>query len=350
MIKTFRYRVKSKAGLLDRWGRAVNFVWNFCNNTQKKALEYGRKWPSGYDLAKLTAGSSKELGLNSATIQLVGLQYEKSRSQKKRPFLRYRGRKSLGWVPVRQDCIRRDGADTFRFSGISFRVFMSRLLPEGKIKDGSSFSCDSRGRWYLNIAIEVPNAEAREPIRGVGIDLGLKEFACLSTGEKIGNPRWFRNLESKLKGVQRANKKRQVTNLHAKIRNARLDFHHKVSTRIVKAFDYIAVGNVNASGLAKTKMAKSVLDAGWSSFRNMLRYKAITHGAWYSEVDEKFTTQVCSNCGNLPNSRPKGIADLGIRSWICSDCGVSHDRDHNAALNILTRAGHCTLAEGIPVL
>jgi putative transposase len=106
---------------------------------------------------------------------------------------------------------------------------------------------------------------------------------------------------------------------------------------------------VNAAALAKTAMAKSVLDAGWSSFRHILAYKAVRHGAWFEEVDERFTTQICSGCGALPDSRPKGVADLGVREWQCSVCGGNHDRDVNAALNILRR-GRATLTVGIPVV
>ena len=351
MIIVYRYRVKSLNGLLNKQARAVNYVWNFCNNTQKHALSWWKKWPSGFDLNKLTAGSSKELCLHAGTINAVCEQYAKSRSQKKRPFLRYRGKKALGWVPLKGRDLKREG-DAFRFAGNTFCVFNSRPLPEGKIKDGTSFSCDARGNWFLNITIEVEAAAARAPARGLGIDLGLKDFAALSTGEKIENPRHLRQLAKKLAVAQRAGKKRQTANIHARITNARRDFHHKLSTRIVQEFDYIAVGNINAAGLAKTRMAKSVLDAGWSSFRSMLKYKSIATGAWYEEVNERFTTQVCSACGCLPASRPKGIADLGIRSWTCDDCGALHDRDVNAALNILSksRCGHAPLAVGIPVL
>ena len=351
MILVYRYRVKSLNGLLNKQARAVNYVWNFCNNTQKHALSWWKKWPSGFDLNRLTAGSSKELCLHAGTINAVCEQYAKSRSQKKRPFLRYRGKKALGWVPLKGRDLKREG-DAFRFAGNTFRVFNSRPLPEGKIKDSTSFSCDARGNWFLNITIEVEAAAARAPVRGLGIDLGLKDFAALSTGEKIENPRHLRQLAQKLAVAQRACKKRQTTNIHARITNARRDFHHKLSTRIVREFDYIAVGNINAAGLAKTNMAKSVLDAGWSSFRSMLKYKSIATGAWYEEVNERFTTQVCSACGCLPASRPKGIADLGIRNWTCDDCGAVHDRDVNAAVNILSksRCGHAPLAVGIPVL
>ena len=144
MILVYRYRVKSLNGLLNKQSRAVNFVWNFCNDRQKDALRFGRRWHTGFDLNKLTTGSSKELGLHSGTVNAVCEQYAKSRSQKKRPYLRYRGKKSLGWVPLKGRELKREG-DAFRFAGNTFRVFSSRALPEGKLKDGTNFSRDSRG-------------------------------------------------------------------------------------------------------------------------------------------------------------------------------------------------------------
>jgi putative transposase len=283
MLLVYRYRIKSLTGLLNSQARACNFVWNFCNQTQQHALKWNKRWPTGFDLNRLTAGSSKELALHAGTI-----------------------------------------------------------------KDGTNFSCDARGCWFLNIVVQVAEANVRPVRSGIGIDLGLKDFAALSTGEKIENPRLLRQLADQLATAQQARKRRQATNRHARIANARRDFHHKLSTRIVREFDYIAVGNVNAAGLAKTRLAKSVLDAGWSSFRNMLRYKATAHGAWYEEVNESFSSRVCSSCAS--ETGPKGVADLGIRSWVCSGCGISHDRDINSARNILFRSGHRTPAEGIPVL
>ena len=347
MILVYRYRVKSLTGLLNKQARACNFVWNYCNDRQKDALRFSRPWHTGFDLNKLTQGSSKELGLHSGTVNAVCEQYAKSRSQHRRPYLRYRGKKSLGWIPLKGRDLKREG-DAFRFAGNTFRVFNSRALPEGKVKDGTNFSQDSRGNWFLNIVIDVEmNESARPPARGVGIDLGLKDFATLSTGEKIAARHVYRDLEAVLATAQRIGKKRRSRAIHAKIANRRNDFHHKLAHQIVRQFDYIAVGNVNAAGLARTSMAKSVLDAGWSSFRSKLAYKAVKHGAWFQEVDERFTSQFCSNCGALPDSRPRGIADLGIREWQCGDCGCVHDRDTNAALNILRR-GRATLAVGIP--
>lgn len=348
MRVVYRYRVKSLTGLLNQQVRAVNFVWNFCNDAQKHALRWDKRWPTGFDLNVLTTGSSKELGLHSGTINAVCEQYAKSRSQHRRPYLRYRGQKKLGWVPFKGRDLKREG-NAFRFNGNTFRVFCSRPLPEGKIHDRSNFSRDRRGNWFLNIVVDVPAAQARLPFTAVGIDLGLHDFATLSTGEKIANPRHLRQLEEKLASAQRAKKKRQATNIHARIAAARRDFLHKLSTRIVREFDYIAAGNVNAAGLARTSMAKSVLDAGWSSFRQMLAYKAVKHGAWYQEVNEAFSTQACHGCESIAG--PKGQTGLNERTWVCGNCGREHDRDVNAALNILLRgSGHRTPAEGIPVL
>ena len=354
MSLVYRYRVKSLKGLLNKQSHAVNFVFNYCNDRHKDAIRFGRKWLSAFDLNKLTTGSSTELGIHSGAINAVCEQYAKSRAKKKRPYLRYRGRKHLGWVPLKG----RDLKSTpvgFHFNGREFKVFKSREIPIGAvIKDGTNFSQDSRGNWFLNICIEMADVAQRPINNGIGIDLGLKDFAVLSNGEKIPAPGLYRDAENVLAVAQRANKRRRIKAIQAKTANRRSDFLHKLSNRIVREFDWIAVGNVSAAGLARTNMAKSVLDAGWSSFRSQLAYKAVKHGAWFEEVNESFTTQTCSDCGALPDSRPRGIAGLGIRQWVCSECGGLHDRDVNAAKNILSKftagSGHGTPVEGIPVL
>ncbi|MDF3037175.1 MAG: transposase, OrfB family [Paucimonas sp.] len=348
MVLVYRYRVKSLNGLLNQQAGKVNFVWNYCNDRQKDALRFCRPWLTGFDLNKLTAGSSKELELHSGTINAVCEQFARSRAQHHRPYLRYRGCKSLGWVPLKGRDLHRAG-DAFRFAGNTFRVFYSRALPEGKIKDGTCFAQDSRGNWFLNIVIELAELPARPLVHGVGIDLGLKDLAVLSNEERIAAPGFYRKAEMALAAAQRAHKKRRIRAIHARTARQRMDMLHNRSAELARAFDHIAVGNINASGLAQTSLAKSVLDAGWSTFRKMLAYKALRHGARYVEVDERFTTQTCSNCGALPDSRPKGIAGLGIREWTCSDCDQVHDRDVNAAINILRR-GRATLEAGIPIL
>lgn len=338
----YQYRVKNSGGLAAK-ARAVNYVWNYANETQRLAVSRGRKWLSGFDLTYLTAGSSKELGLGANTITEICKTYAKSRIQQNRPWLRWRGKKSLGWVPFRGPDVRQM-ADGFKVYGKTYRVFESRPLPPGKIKDGSSFSQDAKGNWYLNICIEVADAPARSG-EAVGIDLGLKDTAALSTGDKIPARQFYRRTEERLAMAQRGRKKQLVKRIHAKIANQRKDFLHKETTKIVRRFSHIYVGNVSSSGLAKTNMAKSVSDAGWYSFKQMLAYKSIKNGATYREVNERFSTQTCSQCESIGG--PKGYAGLNERDWVCVHCGASHDRDGNAASNIL-RWGHPTPVQGIP--
>lgn len=344
MQLTYKYRLKDKhASELNRMAKAVSFVFNYCNETQKKAAKERRRWLTGFDLQKLTAGTSKELGLHSHTIQQVCKQYETSRKTHKKPWLRWRGKKSLGWVPFNSGHVTVAG-QAFKFRGRTYQPMHWRELPPGAKLGAGSFNQDSRGRWYINLPVEVPEASKHNG-PAVGIDLGLKELATLSDGTKVENPRWYRKLEETLGKAQRANKRRRVKAIHAKIKNVRKDFLHKESNRITNTYGTVAVGNVSSKKLAKTKLAKSVLDAGWSVLRQMLAYKSLRNGAVYLEVDERFSTQLCSSCGELPPERPKGIAGLGIREWVCSVCGTVHDRDVNAAQNIL-RVGMHTLAGG----
>ena len=152
-------------------------------------------------------------------------------------------------------------------------------------------------------------------------------------GEKIEAPRLYRRHERALAIAQRAGRKPRVRAIHAKIANCRKHFLHELSTRLVRENRRIYVGNINSCGLARTSLAKSVLDAGWSQLRSQLHYKAMRHGAEYIEVDERFSTQVCSACG--ARGGPQGREGLVVRDWSCSGCGARHDRDINAAINLL---------------
>jgi IS605 OrfB family transposase len=344
MILTYKYRIRDKhAAELNRQARAVNTVWNYCNEAQRHVLRWDR-WLSGFDLARLTAGVSKELDIHSHTVQRVCRAYADARRVHGKPWLRWRGRKSLGWVPFNTAHVAFDGK-RFTFRGVSYETMHLRDLPSGIKIGAGSFNQDSRGRWYINCPVDVGCAD-RAPVTRIGIDLGLKDLATLSTGDKIGVPQFYRKSEARLAVVQRARKTpKRVRAIHAKIANRRKDFLHKASAKIATQFGLIVIGDVSPKKLAKTRMAKSVHDAGWADLKRMLSYKSIRNGGSALEVSEAMTSQVCSTCGALPLSRPKGIADLGIREWTCDDCGTVHDRDVNAARNIL-RTGLCALVEG----
>ncbi len=160
-------------------------------------------------------------------------------------------------------------------------------------------------------------------------------FAALSDGRTVQAEQFYRDLEPALAVAQRAGNKQRTKAIHAKIANRRKDFLHKLSTQLVKDHGAIFIGNVSAAGLAKTRMAKSVLDAGWSIFRTQLQYKGDSAGSWVREVNEAYSTQECSCCH--ARSGPKGLSGLGVSQWTCGTCGAEHGRDTNAAKNILAR-------------
>jgi len=331
MVLTYRYRIKDATSgrHLQRQSRAVSRIWNYCGDIHNAARRHNKRWPSGFDLINLTSGSSKLLGLHSDTVQAVCKQFAISRDAcGKRP--RWRGRKSLGWVPFQAPRAIRLQGDTVVFLGRRYRLWLSRPI-DGRILCGS-FAEDARGRWYLNLQVEVPQ-DGEHGVGEIGIDLGLKSLVALSTGDMIEAPRIYRKHERALAIAQRAGRKPRVRAIHAKIAACRRHFLHELSTRLVRENRRICVGNVNSSGLARTSLAKSVLDAGWSQLRSQIRYKAIRHGAEYIEVDERFSTQVCSACG--VRGGPQGREDLVVREWSCSCCGARHDRDINSAINIL---------------
>lgn len=351
MIITYRYRIKANSAqvrTLSEMAASVNQVWNHCGGAQEHSRKHGQRWPSWVTLANNTAGSSQMLGLHSDTVQAVCKEWAKSRDKaRRRPRWRTsRGsRRSLGWVPfqaARAIKIKDNGAI---FLKKHYRLWFSRPI-DGEIRAGC-FAEDARGRWYLNLQVDIP-CDEEHGHGSIGIDLGLKTLATMSDGTKIENPRHMRTHARKLAIAQRARNRKRVTAIHAKIKNARKHYLHEQSTKLVRENETIVVGNVNAKAMTQTGMAKSVLDAGWSAFRTMLRYKAIRHGATYIEANERGTTRTCSACG--ASSGPKGIAGLGIREWVCDSCGTAHDRDTNAAINLLLGVERHPLAEEIPTL
>ena len=348
-IKTLKVRVKDKhRPLLNQMARSVNFVWNYVNELSHRSIRERGVFLSAYDVQKYTQGVHKELGLHSHTVQKVGAEYATRRRQFKKSRLNWRKsggvRRSLGWIPINTGMAKWKNGQVYH-NGHYFNVWDSYGLSQYTFKS-ASFNEDARGRWYFNVVVEV-DAVMPKGQDCTGIDLGLTDTATCSDGTKLEAGRFYRGLEEKLAIAQRAKNKTQVKTIHAKIANRRKDALHKFSRKLVNRCGEIYVGNVSSLKLVKTKMAKSVLDAGWGQLKAMLKYKSEHAGIVFKEVNEAYTTQTCSCCGALPDSRPKGIAGLGIREWTC-ECGVTHDRDVNAAKNILA-VGHGRLAVGITV-
>ncbi len=345
MIITVRLRLKDKhAAVLNQQAKAVSLVWNYCNEMQQKAVQWDRKWLSYGQLCRLTAASSTLLGLQAQSIQKVCEKYVFNRRLRNKQWLRFRGQKSLGWVPFNQQSITwKTGA--FHFAGCRYQpMHLHPALTKDAHLLSGNFSQDRGGRWYINVPIEVGMAD-RAPNTRVGIDLGLKTLAVLSNGEQAATPSFYRINEHAIIRVQQARKTKRERAIHRKVAERRRDYLHKASARIAGSFGFIVVGAADPVQLMQTTRAKSVGDAGWSAFKAMLSYKSIRNGGSMIEVNEKWTTQTCSSCGVLPEGRPSGIAGLGIREWTCGGCGATHDRDVNAARNILAR-GLASLAEG----
>jgi putative transposase len=340
MTLTYKYRLKGKrsARILRRHAWAVNQTWNFCAQAQRAAQRHRRnggrgRWPTYFDLSALAAGSSEALGIDATSILAVCRRFAQSRdAHRAAPRFRASGgpRRSLGWVPFRGRRPRAIAGNSTVYRGVSFRWFKGGRAIPGVVTSGA-FIEDASGRWWVAFNVEVDN-DRPTGAGQIGIDLGLKHLAVMSDGEKVESLRTYRAWEGKLATAQRAGNRARARAIHRHVRNIRQDHLHKTSARLAAANRLIAVGNVRGAG-------KSVLDAGWSTFRNQLEYKARRHRAVYVEVNEAFTTQTCSRCGDCSSpGRPRGIAGLGIREWECSSCGAIHDRDVNAATNILAIA------------
>lgn len=346
--KTLQVRVRDKhAPLLRQMARSVNLVWNYLNELSHRSIRERGVFLSAFDLHPYTKGAGKELGLHSQTLQYVAAEYVTRRKQSRKARLNWRKsggvRRSLGWVPFNTGAASWKNGQVYH-NGHYFKVWDSYGLAQYRLRSGS-FCEDARGRWYFNVVVEL-ETQLSTGQGAVGIDLGLKDVATCSDGQRLENGRFYRDLEPKLASAQRAGKKARVRAIHAKIANRRKDALHKFSRSLVERCNTIIVGDVSPQKLVRTRMAKSVLDAGWGQLKTMLAYKCALAGIVFRVVNEAYTTQTCSCCGALPASRPRGIAGLGIREWIC-ECGVTHDRDVNAARNILA-LGHERPVEGIP--
>ena len=341
MILTYSFRVKDQGvrKKLCRLARAVNLVWNYVNETSYHAIRNHGKWLSQYDFRPLLKGASKDLPSKSQTIQAVSDELVTRRKQFKKAKLKWRGRDSLGWIPFNGQTVQvRDGV--VFYNGEKYRFWEHREI-EGKIKTGS-FTQDARGRWYVHFQCEVEEVQAHGG-REIGIDLGLKDQVTCSDGEKYSRENLTKRYEIQLAMAQRAHKVKRVRAIHAKIKNKRKDWTHKITSKLCKSSKTIVLGQIHSKNLAQTRLAKSVLDASWGSFTTLLQYKAIRHGMVVQIVSEKWSTQTCSCCGKIPGGAPKGRSALGVRCWRCSECGAEHDRDINAAQNIFNfGAGRCT--------
>ncbi|GGR50368.1 transposase [Streptomyces roseolus] len=252
----------------------------------------------------------------------------------------------------------RDGKLTLAKMAVPLDIVWSRPLPEGVKPSTVTVSQDAAGRWYVSMLCEDP-AVTPLPVTdtAVGVDVGLDHLLTLSTGEKIANPRHERRdrarlalaqrrLAKKTKGsANRAKARRKVAKIHARIADRRRDGLHKLTTRLVRENQTIVIEDLTVRNMVKNRsLARAISDAAWSEFRNLLEYKAQWYGREVIAVDRFFpSSKLCSTCGTLQGKMP-----LHVRTWTCDSCGTTHDRDGNAAKNLLA-AGRAVSACGAGV-
>ncbi|MFD6321585.1 RNA-guided endonuclease InsQ/TnpB family protein [Streptomyces sp. NPDC058442] len=239
----------------------------------------------------------------------------------------------------------RDGTLTLAKMTEPLDIVWSRPLPEGAQPSTVTVSQDAAGRWFVALLCEDP---AVRPLpatdTAVGIDVGLTHLLTLSTGEKITNPRHERRdrarlaraqreLSRKAKGsANRAKARRRVARIHARIADRRRDVLHQLTTRLVCENQTLVIEDLTVRNMVRNHtLARAISDASWSEFRSMLEYKAAWYGREVIAVDRFFpSSRLCSACGALRERMP-----LHVRTWTCGGCGTTHDRDVNAAQNLL---------------
>ena len=233
------------------------------------------------------------------------------------------------------------------------KIVWSRDLPGSSQPSTVTVKFDPSGRWFVSILVDDQTVHPLPPpslppirgdVRGVGIDVGITSLISTSNGEKIANPKHFNRLYRKLRKAQKALSRKikgsknrdkarlEVAKIHAKIKDARTDFLHKLTTQLVRDNSLIAIEDLAIRNIVKNhKLARSISDASWGEFNRQLEYKCQWYGRELVRIDRYFpSSKRCSHCGYIIDKLP-----LNIREWKCPECGTTHDRDLNASKNIL---------------
>jgi putative transposase len=360
-----RYRYRLDPTLAQRQALARTFgcarvVFNDAVAARRAAYEAKAPFPTDAALSKaLTAAKQTPERAWLAEVSSVVLQQALADATiaYRNFFASIRGARKGRKLGAPRFRSRRDRAQSVRFTKAArFRVLPSGCLRLPGIGDvpvrwsrelpsepsSVTVMVDAAGRYHASFVVEAPDQPLPLVQREVGIDLGLTHFAVLSDGTKVKAPQFARKAAAKLRTAQkelgrrqkgsanREKSRRKVAKCHARVGDTRRDWLHKLSTTIVRENQAVYVEDLAVSGLARTRLARSVNDAGWSMFVAMLEYKARRHGRTFGRVDRWFpSTRTCSACGVVGEAKP-----LQVRTWTCG-CGVTHDRDLNAARNIL---------------
>lgn len=355
--RAFKYRfypTDAQAAELSRTFGCVRKVYNLALEARTRAWQQGKRvnynatsamltaWKKSEELAYLSDVSSVPLQQCLRHLQGAYVNFWEKRGKYPRFKCRKKSRRSAEYT---SSAFRyRDGQLTLAKMREPLDIRWSRSLPEGMQPSTVTVSQDSVGRWFVSMLCEDPGVKPLAATdAAVGIDAGLDHLLTLSTGEKIANPRHERKDRTRLAKAQRklANKaegsanrdkaRRKVAKIHARIADRRRDHLHKITTRLVRENQTLVIEDLTVRNMVKNrKLARAISDAAWSEFRSMLEYKARWYGREVIAVDRWFpSSKLCSTCGTLQDKMP-----LNVRTWTC-DCGTVHDRDVNAAKNLL---------------
>ncbi|MEU4534959.1 RNA-guided endonuclease TnpB family protein [Streptosporangium sp. NPDC023825] len=313
-------------------GRRVSYVESSAKLTE---------WKRGGDYDFLSEVSSVPLQQALRHLQTAFASFFAKRA--KYPTFKSRKKSRLSAEYTRSAFRWREGRLTLAKMDQPLAIVWSRPLPEGAEPSTVTVSKDAAGRWFASMLVEEKINPLPPVKRNVGVDVGITALATLSTGEKIVNPRHERRDRRKLAKAQRdlarkekgsANRQKAklaVARVHARIADRRRDHLHKVTTRLVRENQVIAVEDLTVRNMVRNRsLARAISDASWREMRSMLEYKAQWYGRTVVAVDRWFpSSKLCSACGTLQEKMP-----LNVREWTCA-CGAVHDRDVNAAKNVL---------------
>lgn len=356
--RAFKYRfypTDAQAAELSRTFGCVRKVYNMALAARTEAWTRGERvnynqtsalltlWKKTEELAYLSEVSSVPLQQTLRHLQVAFTNFFGKRAKYPRFKSRKKSRRSAEYTT---SAFRyRDGKLTLAKMSEPLDIAWSRRLPEGAAPSTVTVSQDAAGRWFVSMLCEDPTVVALPATdTAVGIDVGLTHLLTLSSGEKITNPRHERKDRARLAlaqrrlarkakgdGANRAKARRKAAKVHARITDRRRDHLHKLTTRLVRENQTLVIEDLTVRNMVKNRsLARAISDAAWSEFRSMLEYKAAWYGREVIAVDRWFpSSKLCSNCGTIASTMP-----LHVREWTC-DCGTTHDRDVNAAKNLL---------------
>ncbi|NEQ77146.1 MAG: IS200/IS605 family element transposase accessory protein TnpB [Okeania sp. SIO2C9] len=367
MKARFKYRIYPTPGQKYRLAKlfgCVRVVWNDSLACCQEKYRSGEKKPHNSQLQKQFITQSKKTEYREWLSEVSAIPLQQSLNDLNQAYQNFfkstKGQRK--GRPIRPTKFKsRKSKQTARFTKGGFKVGQHKiyLAKIGKLKivwsrdlpaapSSVTVIKDSVHRYFLSFVVEIQPEILPQTDNSVGIDLGIKTFATFSDGTKIDAPKPLKkrikkyqklskSLSHKTKGSKRYEKARvRVAKFHAKLKDTRTDFLHKLSTEIIRENQTIILEDLNVSGMIKNrKLSKAISDLGWRQFRTFLEGKAEKYGRDFRVINRwEPTSQICSNCGFKG-----GKLDLQVREWECLNCGAKHDRDENAAINILVAGG-----------